>query len=494
MVRALYRATQVRRHIDNWKELPASILRDLTRMASNIKPPDPTEALTNDILAIFTNAGTQLLHRVQQHFTERLQINRDILSHLNPADHHVAKDTAYTMMSRTGGRKLNEAVLRSLITEEAANINSQPATIVQDNPVAQPAETIDQNKPIKRVCRQTTPPNLNAPTTSTYNRYEPLAMMIDPENEMDSDADEIPPSPPSLKRKVARVYTTPTNSTTTKMHPTTSAAPQPMDTPASPQDPSEPEANLDALLAIITDEADNSPPAEQPTPAANNPPTIFTRGQPDKPIRFVPPANTGTKRIYNLASVMAARKETWTVQPLSETEVLVISDSNMRLVEPRDIPSKWQLAVLPGAKLHHLPEVLNKLHDKRLKNIFISVGINNRQDPSTSPRPELFEKIASILTKKATHAFAVGISTCHLPESEQTKINSINHTLKNLPGVRYVQHLEQNETTTMSEINIHHNKNTVSRIWSRLVSSATLSSTSVSSSSPSTTSCIPTKN
>jgi hypothetical protein len=72
-------------------------------------------------------------------------------------------------------------------------------------------------------------------------------------------------------------------------------------------------------------------------------------------------------------------KVEWKIHCHNSTEVLVISDSNLRYA--RDFPSNWEINVYPGARFRH---VLNLLHAFRrptsLKSVVLAVGVNNRED------------------------------------------------------------------------------------------------------------------
>lgn len=498
MTKALYRAVQIRRHMENWQDLPRSINKNLEYLASLVRPTDPNESIRKDIQTIFERTGTDLKHRIQQHFEERLEANRSILIQLNPADKSTARDTVFNQIRQTTGRKLSDAALKQLLLEEStpigrefeaptkksclrktlpqqpttSNTNRQgPSTMTIDE---EPADAeveepfITQGKPTKKPCLQKTPPLLQQPTTSTSNRYEPLAMALDADDEPTITAVEEPQlSPLSPRRKTPRRRTTPTSE----------------NQPPFPESPRS-AANIDALIAMISEEElptdpSTTQPSQQPEVAANTTASPATQ-QPQQPAAtaaatpsssLVPQPVNGVKNVYDTAANMRNKGEQWRVQLNIRTHTLILSDSNMRMVEVSKIPAGWQLAVLPGARLEHLPPIMTQLPYNRLTNIIIAVGINNRQDANTSPSLATMEQIVELLHKKSRNAYTLGVSFHnHFPPYEQDKMLQINRMLASLDGVHYINPVGRDETTTLSATNIHYNQSTVSTIWFKILS------------------------
>lgn len=473
MTRSLYKTVQIRRHMDNWQDLPRSISKDLNHLADLIKPTDPTDSLRNDVLQIFNNTGNALRTRVQQHFLERLDTNRRILSRLDARDMTMAIETVRIQISRNAGKKLSGATLQTLLEEESAYIGKEQETettgkqaqrdCAQKTPMA---PTITTPSAPKRNVPPPPPPMM--PTTSTSNYYAPLATTTDMEEDEaipDTDVEELQTTPTSPPRK----KTCQRQSLTAD------------ESAAASQTPNA-EANLAALADLInTTEATTGPPVVQTDQIQTVKQNTTTS------TRTFHYTQTGVKYIKDTASMMKSRGETWRVCVDANTKTLVIGDSNLRLVETDDLPPNWQLTVLPGARLDDLPDILVKLPYAKLTNLIISVGINNRTDPSNSPKLELMERIANQLQRKAKNAFTMGVSyTPHLPPHEQDKLMFINRTLASLSGVRYICPLRSEDTVTLMQKNIHYNKTTVSKIWSKIITAST--------SPPSSSTYVPTKN
>lgn len=448
MTKALYRTVQIQRHMDNWKELPKSIRKNLNDIANLIRPTDPTDDLVADINTIFLQTGERVRNRVEEHFRERLDTNRNILATVNAADKQVAADTVLRQINRSAGRKVSTAAIEKIIKDEITLMNL-------------PAETI---APLaKRVCRQKTPPTINQPSISTSNRYQPLTTMSDMEENdeaiADTETEEDTAQPLGPRRRKQR--------------------------PAPIQQP-----NLEDTENPSTSTALPAPPA----------PTVldtFITTQPPQALTTSPKIDDdyspqhGRKKIFDTASNMATKNEQWRVNVLAVTHTLIISDSNMRLVEPTTMPPGWQLAVLPGARLDHIPDILYKLPATKLTNLILAVGINNRTRINTTP--DVMESISALLKKRSKSAFTVGISFNRFrPQPEQDKIILLNRQLSTMKGVHHIPALGRDDTKTVADTNIHHDKDTVSKIWYKVL--AAVSCVTATSSSSSASTCTLAKN
>lgn len=71
-------------------------------------------------------------------------------------------------------------------------------------------------------------------------------------------------------------------------------------------------------------------------------------------------------------------KHLWHLQPV-DALVLVITDSLFRVA--RCIPPGMHVQVFPGAKLHHIVDILTKYEGPCIPAVVIAAGINNRDSP-----------------------------------------------------------------------------------------------------------------
>lgn len=424
----------------NWRNLPFSLRRDLYDLEAKIRPTDPTNDLEKDITEIFNRTATSLCDRVNRHFTERLQANRTTLANLDSMDMAMAKEIAFDQIRKSISKtKLTDYALKTLIREEASHIGKQSR-----QPETTPPENLER------------PHNTHIHSGSTFiqtdipteNRFEILMDYTEPDEQTDEGNTQTPlqQRPPKRRRSASSpsVPTTPGASQTSTPHA---------------------EANLEALVNLLSEDA--------PANTSTVPPPQNTLTRTPNTREHETHANTplSSKSIHPTADKMRKKQEQWRIKLDTHADTLIIADSNLRFIETDQLPDRWQLAVLPGAKLEHMPGVLSKIQHGRLTNIILAVGINNRTESSEGPTLDIMHPIQTQLENKAKHAFAVGISISDkLHPKEHAKCLQINKVLANLKGVTYINPQRPEETETLPGFhNMHHNKCTVNKIWSSII-------------------------
>jgi hypothetical protein len=146
---------------------------------------------------------------------------------------------------------------------------------------------------------------------------------------------------------------------------------------------------------------------------------------------------------------------------------VVIADSNFRLAT--ELPADWEVHVYPGMQLNHLHNLIesSKLRGYRnLKNIIVSVGINNRSWSFTSVLVDI-NKVYVSLQKTGRTAHFVGISTPPgLLDVEKDTIRKINEQAKHRFGQFYIPALAPNEVSVSptDKYKIHYDYDTVAKI------------------------------
>jgi hypothetical protein len=165
-----------------------------------------------------------------------------------------------------------------------------------------------------------------------------------------------------------------------------------------------------------------------------------------------------------------ADKDTWKVEVRDGTETLILSDSLLRPVI--QIPDKVELHIFSGATLSHATKLLTTLKvSDNLKNIVISMGINNREDSiDAGPRVEL-----NNLTKIKlgnVKLFFLGISIPSLlKESESTNLTDINFvaSLSCFKNSLYIPPLPTSQVQTRSSYDFHYDNETVEVVFNLIM-------------------------
>ena len=199
MCKTLFRMVQIRHHLNNWEDLPASLKRNLNHIGENITPPDPCDDLTVGIAGILNNTGKQLKLHVQAHLRSRLESNRVALTRLDPKDKDRAIDVVFNQLNRRLGKKITD--LRNKIAEAAQHIGSERVPPNRRAPCPEPSDWLLPETPSSKRPRSSDTPS---PVFQSSNRYQVLSNYVEGEGDMDtaitaelsSTADTLPPYQP----------------------------------------------------------------------------------------------------------------------------------------------------------------------------------------------------------------------------------------------------------------------------------------------------------
>lgn len=161
-------------------------------------------------------------------------------------------------------------------------------------------------------------------------------------------------------------------------------------------------------------------------------------------------------------------KPFWKVKVRPETETLVISDSNLKLVEAADIPENWQLDVFGGAKFGHVAQIIKNLGNKAPKRIVTSVGINHRNHTYATINRESC-RVREAAQNRTSEFFAVGVATPGtLPPSEEEALQRTNERLLQTYTDKYIQPPTGNRVRTGDD-GIHYTTETTKTVWNNIL-------------------------
>jgi len=159
---------------------------------------------------------------------------------------------------------------------------------------------------------------------------------------------------------------------------------------------------------------------------------------------------------------ITTNKENWKIHDTPpHITTLIIGDSNLR--QWTDIPYNWMVECLPGAKIVHIHNILQKhTLSTSLTRLVISIGINNRTE--TTLNNDKYLRQLHNLTKTLsidTHFLAPSF-THALPADQQVNLRKLNDTASKLFKNNYVAPLCHQQTTILKsdKHKIHHTKDT----------------------------------
>jgi len=174
------------------------------------------------------------------------------------------------------------------------------------------------------------------------------------------------------------------------------------------------------------------------------------------------------ERITRLFVHDPQRKNEWHIDPNPDTKVMVIGDSNLRLVP--FVPKGWEVHVLPGGRLEHVCELMRTFPvDSALKTVVIQVGINHRDDRHF-PRGDL-TKLRDIADRARIRLLMQGVAIApSMPQDMIVKLNNFNEMVKGMFAKWFVYPLRRDRVflDRGDRTCVHYDEETVSDMMFKL--------------------------
>lgn len=134
LVRESGRYIRIAHAANNWRSLPASIDRDITRLTENIKPPSPTEELKRQLIQAADNFRSAITAVVQDHLEQSAATVKGAIRELNHRDINMVHNTIRQQMQRPSNKKIQKTTVDRALSELAA------ITVEDDRPIMEDSE------------------------------------------------------------------------------------------------------------------------------------------------------------------------------------------------------------------------------------------------------------------------------------------------------------------------------------------------------------------
>jgi len=218
-------------------------------------------------------------------------------------------------------------------------------------------------------------------------------------------------------------------------------------------------------------ETENTEPPRPSTPQA-------VRKTPPPPIRKTPPqpqhSDSATAPSTSTAlppraqpRVHIGNKEWPKTTLLPDTEFLMIGDSNLSNTKEKDIPPKWQVLALPGARYSHVIDAIHCIPPGTRLKLIIAAGINHRTQSLEQTYDEIYE-LKALIDERNWEAYVMGISISRLLEQdEQNILDEVNSYLQDAFRPKYMFPLRSCEVKTRDK-GVHYTEDTKHKIWARI--------------------------
>ena len=423
--------------VQNWHDVPKGIDKQINTVFNNINLVMANENCKNKLQAIANQTKTELLLSTQEHLNDALSTLRNQRQALNTRDINWAINLAINRITNTN-KRINKAQIRRWLNEQGVGINTtqnsnshpEPDVTEPESIHSEPEPSRSQAGPSnwqqqKRPATTTTPPSSSG--ISLNNRFNALL-----------DSDE------------------------TNDHGEDNSGLEPITTQTSPpvtRSPKRPK------LSIVT-------PTHTQTNSQQE--TYTYNGQNLTQSQQTPSKKQKQKQLtineMNKFKHVEKNKNAWQISIVKKnTNTVVIADSNLKLY--RNIPQDWEIHVFPGAKFHHITNIIKTMpSDTNIKNVIVHVGINHRAEPWEFTIHNL-NRLINLTKRKtyATHFVGISIPNTKRPNKEITQMNRINNHLQTTVGTKhYITPLDTKQVcVSPSDTSlIHYNQTTVDKISS----------------------------
>lgn len=406
--KCLFRRVQVIHHEGNWNPLPKSIAQRLDRLASDIRPPMPTDKVRDDIKRATADYAEKLRTIVASHLKSTRGELDNRLASMEHTDIDRAKQIAGKYITTQLGKRLSDA-RRCQLLDDAVNVATMPPP---------PPPTSGTDGFVTATGRQTNRKRnaSNSPaTTPTENRFEVLTSDIDTDNDtvLDDDDDvethRQPPVTPTTKRQ----------------------------------------RNDDAV--------DSRSTTPQPsTPAAR---------------RSLRPS-VSTMRTQSGVHVYSGIKDDWTFTPRDDTKTIVIADSNMKRTPHVPIRWEiFSLPGATPAHAAKAVRRLKKTTDLRHVIIQVGINYRNR-GRGEYIREDFESIVQVLQTLGVRYTYSGISTAASLPASDREQCRYVNDVAREVFGqANFIPPLPDDECV-ISETDpygTHHTERTIERVVDRMV-------------------------
>jgi hypothetical protein len=338
LIKSVHKLVSLQHHSHNWTTTPPSIVKNIDRITSSIKPPLCDDKFQSSVKELGEKFAREISSLIHDHLDDKgCEIERQIRAY-NPADKNIIDSIVIKQFAKKQGNKFNDTKIKQYLAH-ASNLIGR--AYVQSGPAA----------------------NTSNHGIPTHNRFDAIAVADetdpedDPESEDESHRETHPPAtttaqnPPSL---LPPSVTPPAPNTSPLPGPSTSSPPRPTTNINQPHCSTQPSTNHSGHT-LRNRKIFNPRPTPDYAELKNH--NIFIYPNKTKPV------------VSELEGI-----------PHRQAQVLIIGDSNLQFV--RNLPENWELLSISGLKVEGAMSILTDLpeplEDDPLKHVILAVGLNDR--------------------------------------------------------------------------------------------------------------------
>src|SRR6266536_57578 len=496
----LYKRAQLFHHMENWRQTPEHVVAKLNDFKSNMHPPNTTALFKENLDQMINGWNRQLLDLYQQHLLGEIH-KTDLLLAAQQSndwekDREFAARTITKNLSRAKPNITNNAIDYGIQKAKEAHqptrgrARKRPSTIYEEEEtVGEDGSTNSSKESAASIGSQldlllnpALPEQTMEPTANQTNQPDPPSQTVRPlrqskdaahperSKSFNAERSTSRGSAPILDRKIGKI-----NNQTNKDLPAKVTTPKANKT--ARLDPAERLALLhasDHLLDLDSGEDDTiileatelacARPSAQPSGARMSAPQT-------KPTSTAEPMDQSYQQFLTKTHFHNKLfKEQWSIDIGRRTKVLIIGDSNVRLLQ--ETPDDWEVHCFPGANYRNIQKVLTNIPRSanmgRQIDIVLTVGINHREEPPASFIPDL-NYAHNLLQISGHRTYFNGVSILNADSTlHANNINIINQQWRSIRPESFIEprrtELNTHWDKDVSDPPIHYSNHTVAAI------------------------------
>ena len=473
LLKMLYRGTQLRRHANNWKNLPGSVERRIDLLFDFLTPPIPTEELKTQLDSMKSSIKHEIKTVILTHINIQTDSNHNMLKQitLHEADKDAARVLAERVIRREYGRKTSSKLLNEWLTADLSVVgqlhqtsSSTPPTTSSTIPTTTPTSPTSDHTSTSTSDQTTT---TTATSTSSSSNQTSIAPNV-------SDIIEEAPDRPQAGRKRRRIsayieipvsnrfniLTEEPTETDEQVH----SADTIQVSPTEIIDNNRNRTTINNILNETVTDTDLDD-AETWSMTSTQCDQLLSSQPPISPNLSSNPPNQSCiqKKKQNIFIYESTFKTKWVFQVKHLPKTVLLTDSNFRLAQHIPIPDDWEIHVYPGCAFSHVARMLRLANiPSCVENIVLAVGINHRNWKfDASVKPDWNKMLVQTRSLEPAVHF-LGVSAVSPDETLKT----INEEGRKHFGKKFIPALPENQVTISptDHFKIHHDKATVEKI------------------------------
>lgn len=400
-VKKLNLLVRTQQALNNWVQMPSSIMDYFTKGAQNIKPPGYESSLTQEILTIMDEARHSIEDRVNAHLNKVQTSSILSIVENNTDDMDRIKDVVRRQILHHNKRistHVIDATFVDIDKQLAAHCANTDTTMSeQGDDIIPPTPISDATNTITVVAQVHEPATANIPLTT-----EPPVLV--------TRTKQVQIAPTSNRIEAITNHASGNNKQTPKRQRATS----PSDSDSE---------DLNTIVGLLTPTVKRTKHTvrgnvDNTTTAPTQQSRTLTADIPTTPGRHRTYSLPGTSNnltvqqqrtcytVRNKSSITIYNKPAlgkWNLSLSNTKKILILMDSNGRLMQHNDIPSDYDIHCIPGARIQTITDVLTRQSiTPNYTTCIIAVGVNNLYDSHEKIQDHILKLEATMLNHRDT--------------------------------------------------------------------------------------------